>query len=108
MITTFNGMLLNFASATNILIAILNFMQCSKQIYNTAETRGPWWLTWISLDLENQIQANMLTKMQDDYINKLHNVACLMDWKIEVKVKYRWLHSRCHAKMYACAKYHWL
>ena len=41
-------------------------------------------------------------------INKQDNVACLMDCEIEVKVKYGWLHSRSHAKMYAWAKYHWL
>ena len=29
-----------------------------------------------------------------------------MDCEIEVKVKHAWLHSRGHAKMYACAKYH--
>ena len=27
-----------------------------------------------------------------------------MDCEIEVKVKYGWLHSRGHAKMYACTK----
>ena len=31
-----------------------------------------------------------------------------MDCEIEVKVKYGWLHSRGHAKMYACAsKSYW-
>ena len=29
-----------------------------------------------------------------------------MDGEIEVKVNYGWLHSKGHAKMYACAKYH--
>ena len=31
-----------------------------------------------------------------------------MDSEIEVKVKYEWLHSSGHAKMYAYTKYHWL
>ena len=31
-----------------------------------------------------------------------------MDYEIEVKIKYEWLHSRGHAKMYACTKYYWL
>ena len=54
-------------------------------------------------DLE-LIKANILTKIHYDYINKLDNVACLMDYETEVMVKYGWLHSRGHAKMYACAK----
>ena len=28
------------------------------------------------------IKANILTKIHDDYINKLDNVACLMDREI--------------------------
>ena len=55
-------------------------------------------------DLE-LIKANILSKFHNDYIN---SVACLMDCEIEVKVKYGWLHSRGHAKIYAYAKYHWL
>ena len=78
-------------------------------------TRGPWWpcnahLSIIALrepDLE-LIKANILIKIQNDYINKYVNVACLMDSEIEVKVKYGWLYSRGHAKMYACTKYRWL
>ena len=31
-----------------------------------------------------------------------------MDCEIEVKIKYGWLHSRDHAKMYAYTKYHLL
>ena len=42
------------------------------------------------------------------YINYQDNVAYLMDCEVKVKVKYGWLHSRAYAKMYACAKYHWL
>ena len=76
---------------------------------------GPSWpcnahLSNIALwepDLE-LIKANILIKVQNDYINKADNVACLMDCEIKVKVKYGWLHSRGHAKMYACTKYHWL
>ena len=78
-------------------------------------TRGPWWpcnahmsntALW-EPDLE-LIKANILIKVQNDYINKYDNVACLMGCEIKVKVKYGWLHSRGHAKMYACTKYHWL
>ena len=43
----------------------------------------------------------MITKKKN-----LHNVVHLMDLEIKVEVKYGWLHSRRHAKMYACAKYH--
>ena len=48
-------------------------------------------------------KENILTKIYD-YINNWDNVACLMDHEILVKVKYRWQHSRGHAKMYACPK----
>ena len=91
---------------------------CSVSVYIMMQewwTRGPWWpcnahLSNIALwepDLE-LIKANILIKVQNDYINKKDNVACLMDCEIKVKVKYGWLHSRGHAKMYACTKYHWL
>ena len=33
------------------------------------------------------IKANILTKIRDDYINKLDNVASLLDHEILVKVK---------------------
>ena len=44
-------------------------------------------------DLE-MIEANILTKIHDDFINNKDNVACLMDHEYIVKVKYEWMHSR--------------
>ena len=59
------------------------------------ETRGPWWpcnahlsiIAFWEPDLE-LIKANILIKIQNDYINKYDNEACLMDCEIEAKVKY--------------------
>ena len=34
------------------------------------------------------IKANTLTKTHNDNINKFDNVACLMDYETQVKVKY--------------------
>ena len=66
-----------------------------KKNIDYQETRGPSWpcnthLSIIALgepDLE-LIKADILTKIHNDYINKLDNVACIMDCEIEVKVKY--------------------